>query len=110
MTTKMTLVVCSFCVLFAALSVISESVKAADELHHVGADGVKWLENCDYLGGDTSKQAISGDKCGNLCVGTDGCNAFTYREGNCYLKQISADQNQTQCDECAFCGFLPWKF
>lgn len=70
---------------------------------------IKWLPNCDFSGHDIGNQPSSGDQCGNVCVFNNRCNAFSWHDGNCYMKSVPSPNLSVPADG-GLCGFLPWKF
>lgn len=75
-----------------------------------GAGNVKWQWNCDYPGHDLSNSQTAGENCGQLCINTPGCNAFSAFFGTCYLKNVPLKSLQTSPAQGGVCGFLPWAF
>ena len=65
--------------------------------------------NCDFPGHDISNQPSSEEDCSSICVANFKCNAFTWRNVNCYLKNIPSP-NLRESMKGGLCGFLPWKF
>ncbi|EFX81343.1 hypothetical protein DAPPUDRAFT_102345 [Daphnia pulex] len=79
-------------------------------------EGIKWLPNCDFPGYDIKYENIGGRcshcKCSDLCTDTSGCNAFSWMDGWCYLKNLPAaalKRSPSNGGGCG-CGFLPWEF
>jgi hypothetical protein len=77
--------------------------------YNPGAGGIKWLSNCDYPGFDIAKQPITEKLCGRTCIDTIGCNAFSWHDGWCFLKKITADIGRSPLTG-GRCGVLPWEF
>lgn len=79
---------------------------------NTGDGGVKWLPNCDFPGSDIIQLRTTGEQCGRTCINYYyyKCNAFTHKDGVCYLKRIPASQSPSRCPSCSVCGFLPWQF
>lgn len=74
---------------------------------HVGAGHVRWQWNCDFPGNDLATHEIPGEDCGQKCIDTPPCNAFSHFHGSkCYLKLI--DRVDRKPAEGGICGFLPW--
>ncbi|XP_046439002.1 uncharacterized protein LOC124190421 [Daphnia pulex] len=81
-------------------------------------DGIKWLPDCDFPGYDIKYEYIGGRcshcKCSDICTDTSGCNAFSWMDGWCYLKNLPAAalkrSPSTSSGGGCGCGFLPWEF
>jgi hypothetical protein len=77
-------------------------------------DGVKWFPNCNFPGYDIKYEYVGGKcshcKCSELCIDTSGCNAFSWIDGWCYLKNIPAAALNKSPSSRGGCGFLPWEF
>nr|CAH0110888.1 unnamed protein product [Daphnia galeata] len=71
-----------------------------------GASNVRWQFDCDFPGYDISNHDVKGEDCGELCIKTAGCNAFSHHHGICYLKNVEVLNKQPA--EGGICGFLPW--
>lgn len=80
------------------------------------SDGIKWLPDCDFPGYDIKYEYIGGRcshcKCSDLCTDTSGCNAFSWMDGWCYLKNLPAAalKRSPPTSSGGGCGFLPWEF
>ncbi len=70
-----------------------------------GAGNVKWQFNCDFPGDDISNHDVRGEDCGELCINTNSCNAFSHHHHKCYLKNVDFLNKKPAC---GICGFLPW--
>lgn len=70
---------------------------------------VQWFPDCDFPGHDISNQPSSEEDCSSICFANFKCNAFSWRDGNCYLKNIPSP-NLREPVKGGLCGFLPWKF
>lgn len=93
-----------------SLLAIAALMISVDAQHNIGDGGVKWLPNCDYVGGDIGKLRVDGAQCGRACINRDGCNHFTYKDGVCYLKSHKLSTRRSECSACDVCGFLPFRF
>ena len=72
--------------------------------------GVKWLANCDFPGFDIRFEHIPVELCAKTCIDSSGCNAFSWIDGWCYLKNIPATSLKRVPSPRGSCGFLPWEF
>lgn len=70
---------------------------------------VKFFPNCDFPSNDISNQTSFEKDCSSICFANFQCNAFSWRDGNCHLKNIPS-QNLLEPANGGICGFLPWKF
>jgi hypothetical protein len=96
--------------LFIVMFVIWIPIAAAKwDDYNPGAGGIKWLPNCDYPGFDIASQPITEKLCGRTCIDTIGCNAFSWHDGWCFLKKITADIGRSPLTG-GRCGVLPWEF
>ncbi len=71
-----------------------------------GAGNVRWQWNCDFPGNDLAAHETLGEECGQKCINTPPCNAFSHFHGKCYLKLIHRVDRKPA--EGGICGFLPW--
>ncbi|EFX81344.1 hypothetical protein DAPPUDRAFT_303454 [Daphnia pulex] len=104
------------CFVFAALSMSFRAVdgvplgnKQWAEWNTIGG-GVKWLANCDFPGFDIRFEHIPVELCAKTCIDSSGCNAFSWNDGWCYLKNIPATSLRRVPSPRGSCGFLPWEF
>lgn len=70
---------------------------------------VKVFPNCDFPANDICNKTSFEKDCSSICFANFQCNAFSWRDGNCHLKNISSP-NLRQPANGGICGFLPWKF
>lgn len=78
-----------------------------------GKGGIKWLPNCEFPGFDIVQKEMTQEKCGQFCIATthtNGCNAFSWQSGWCYLKKIPGHSLSRQPTTGGSCGVLPWEF
>ncbi len=67
----------------ASLLVVAALMISVDAQWNDGDGGVKWLPNCDYVGGDIGNLRVDGPQCGGACGNRYACNHFTYKDGVC---------------------------
>lgn len=104
-----------FCLLiFAALTIMFfDRAHTKWENYFTGKGGVKWRYLCDFPGYDVGRKEIIQEKCSQICLATsdsNGCNAFSWQNGWCYLKKIPAHSLSRKRTISGRCGVLPWKF
>ena len=77
------------------------------EMMQIGAGKFKWTWNCDFPGNDISNHDVRDEDCGELCLSTSDCNAFSHHNEKCYLK--NADTLVKKQVEGGICGYIPWR-
>lgn len=91
----------------AGLTVPCETVHV--QWNKTKGDAVYWSENCDFIGHDISTVPSRNFECGKLCFTDKECTHFTWKKGNCYLKEKETleqleDPNKSEGD---ICGYIP---
>ena len=90
---------------------LSLSMKLVDAQQWNDGDGgkVKWQFDCDFHGYDIRNERIPGERCGSLCINTNGCSHFSYFNGVCYLKKVPSGTPRQPATG-GLCGFLTGTF